>query len=92
MLFLVLLVSTISADEDLASVLRSPKATLGLYSTFKAQQGFKYGPSEDKMRFRVWLDNTKFAAAVNERKEGFKLGVNMFSALTEAESRQYLGK
>ena len=87
---LLLFVSTLNAD--LASVLRSPSATLSLYSSFKAENGFQYGASEDRMRFKVWLASTKFAAAVNARETSFQLGVNLFSAMTAEERRQYLGK
>jgi len=86
------LVAVAFASEDaLAEVLKSPKATLQLYSDYKAKEHIQYLNAEDRMRFRIFRKNAEFVAAANSVEDTAVFGLNFFSSMTEGEKNQYLG-
>merc|ERR1711915_446796 len=90
-LVLLALISASLAGDPLREVLKSPKATLQLYSDFKMEEGLKYGGSEDRLRFRLFRHNAEFVAELNEQDETAVFGLNFFSSLTGEERKRYLG-
>lgn len=90
---LLCLVAVALADRDpLREVLKSPKATLTLYSQFKSQQHLRFSAGEDLMRFRLFRKSAEDIADANEDPEdGAVYGFNMFTTMTAEEKRQYLG-
>ena len=93
-LFLLICLGAVAlAYEDrLASILKSPKATLKLYSNFKDSQHLAFNLNEDRARFRLFKKNAEMVASLNNNgDETAKYGLNMFSTMTEEEKSQYLG-
>jgi len=91
-IILVCLLAVALADDPLREVLKSPRATLNLYSQFKAKNHLKFSTGEDVMRFRLFRANAEHVADYNEDTEdsaGYAL--NKFSAMTPGEKQRYLG-
>lgn len=92
-LVLVSLLVLSSGSDDLKDVLRSPKATLNLYSTFKSNRGLTFGASsEDRMRFSLFRKNAQFVVNANGDNSGLAtFSLNKFSTMTEGEKAGFLG-
>ena len=92
-LLIVLCLVAALAAEDLNSILRSPVLSLKLYNNFKSGEGLNFRNSgEDRMRFRLFLNNAQFvASANNEADDSVTFGLNQFSTMTDAEKGSYLG-
>ncbi|XP_043207324.1 procathepsin L-like [Amphibalanus amphitrite] len=59
---------------------------------FKSAHGKTYShPSEEAVRLAIFKDNQRLIAEHNAGNHSFKLGVNKFADLTNAEYRQLLG-
>merc|ERR1711915_207720 len=89
---LCLIAAAFAAEDPLKAILRSPKATLNLYREYKAKEHLDFNGVEDRMRFRIFRRSAELVADENS-KEGltFKVGLNMFSAMTQREKQSYLG-
>merc|ERR1739848_525862 len=89
---LVCLLAVALAEDPLREVLKSPRATLNLYSQFKAKNHPKFGTGEDVMRFRLFRANAEHVADYNEDDDDKATYVlNKFSAMTPGEKKKYLG-
>ena len=56
-------------EDPLRAVLRSPKAALNLYSSFKTENHLAFSAGEDRMRFRLFLNTAQHLADFNEDPE-----------------------
>lgn len=91
-ILLVCLVALVAAEDPLRAILRSPKATLNLYSNYKAKNHLKFSSGEDAMRFRIFRSNAEHVASYNEDDDDKAVYVlNKFSSMTPEEKRRYLG-
>ncbi|XP_063676213.1 uncharacterized protein LOC134812650 [Bolinopsis microptera] len=89
---LCLVVASAAYKDPLSLILKSPKATLKLYSDFKSKQDLKFSLAEDRMRLRLFKKNAEFVASSNEVfEDSAEYELNFFSALTGDEKKQYLG-
>ena len=80
------------AEDPLRAVLRSPKAALNLYSSFKADNHLVFATGEDRMRFKLFLNTAQHVSDFNEDPEDTAHYVlNMFSSMPEEEMKQYEG-
>ena len=86
-----LVVSAFAAEDALRQLLKSPKDALKLYGSFKAKEKLKFRSNEDGLRFRLFRANAEFVASANEQSESTVFGLNLFSAMTSDEKKQYLG-
>lgn len=78
-------------EDPLKAILRSPKATLNLYSSYKTNENIHYSATEDRMRFRLFRSNAEMIADANSGSDSAVLGLNLFSSMTPAEKKQWLG-
>ncbi|XP_063679804.1 procathepsin L-like [Bolinopsis microptera] len=92
-LLISLLVAATCAHEDrLKAILRSPKATLRAYGQYKADQKLSFGPSEDRMRLKMWRSSAEIVAEQNSRQDSsVTLELNFFAVMTAEERNRYLG-
>ena len=90
-LVLCLVAATFAAENTLRGILKSPKQTLQLYSDFKAHESLNFRASEDRLRFRLFRSNAEFVADINDEEGSAVFGINLFSAMTADEKKQYLG-
>ena len=92
LLFFVTLVALTSAEDPLRSVLRSPKASIKLYTEFKQKNHLEFDGMENRIRYLLFRDSASHIADYNEDKEDTgHYGVNFFSAMSEEEKKRYHG-
>jgi len=91
-LLLFLLGTSVAQLDTLSNILKSPQATLKLYSDFKSAEHLDFPRGEDRMRFGLFRRNAAFVAEANSNTEDTaRYGINFFSAMTEEEKSGYLG-
>ena len=93
LVFSLLVCSTLAREDPLATLLKSPSATLRLYSDFKAAQHLRFPAAEDHLRFSMFRKTARMVAAANS-VEGHTatLALNKFSAMSQEEKQSFLGK
>ena len=80
------------AEDPLRAVMKSPKAALNLYSSFKADNHLAFAAGEDRMRFKLFLKSAEQVADFNEDPtDTAHYVLNMFSSMTEEKTKQYEG-
>ena len=93
MKYFVLCLFAIALSEDpLREVLRSPKASLKLYSNFKERNHMSFSLKEERMRYRLFLKSAQNVADYNEDTiDTAHYVVNFFSVLTKEEKMMHMG-
>ena len=93
MKYLVLCLFAVALSEDpLRAVLRSPKASLNLYSNFKERNHLRFSLPEERMRYRLFLKSAQNVADFNEDKvDTAHYVLNFFSVMTKEEKMMHMG-
>ena len=93
MKYLVLCLFAIALSEDpLRAVLRSPKASLKLYSNFKERNHLSFSLKEERMRYRLFLKSAQNVADYNEDKiDTAHYVLNFFAVMTKEEKTMHMG-
>jgi C1A family cysteine protease len=77
--------NNVSAETELVIKRISSQALKDVYASWKKEYNISYGGPEDNHRFKAFVDTYTSIVQHNSKNDTFELGLNAFSAMTDAE-------